>query len=171
MSTLAVNTIQAQTGTTVSVPTGQTLHAPGHVLQVVTETLNPTGHFTTTSGSYVTSANLPSATITPKFSNSKILIHYTHGMQHDNVGQIENTIYRIISGGATTDLSAGNVYGISFKGTSNPSWSETSINWIDLPNTTSAVTYTWYSRSESSNTIFASHSGCTWSAVLMEIAQ
>ena len=35
MSTLAVNTIQAQTGTTVSVPSGQTLHAPGHVLQVV----------------------------------------------------------------------------------------------------------------------------------------
>ena len=80
--------------------------------------------------------------ITPKFSNSKILIHYTHGMQHDNVGQIENTIYRIISGGTTTDLSGGNTYGLSFKGTTNQSWTETSINWVDSPNTTGVVTYT-----------------------------
>ena len=174
-STLSVTHLQGLTSgndaNTIYLDSGHDLHAPGHMIQVVTETLNPTAHFSTTSGSYVTSANLPSATITPKFSNSKILIHYTHGMQHDNVGQIENTIYRIISGGTTTDLSGGNTYGLSFKGTTNQSWTETSINWVDSPNTTSPVTYTWYSRSESSNTIYASHSGCTWTAVLMEIAQ
>ena len=32
MSTLSVNTIQAQTGTTVTVPTGQTFSAPGMIV-------------------------------------------------------------------------------------------------------------------------------------------
>ena len=101
MSTLFVDTINEKT-------TGNGIKVPGHVVQVVTATLNPTAQFATTSTSYVTDGDLPSATITPKFTDSKILIHYTTGMQHDGTGQIENTIYRAISGGATTDLSGGN---------------------------------------------------------------
>lgn len=143
----------------------------GSVLQVVTATNANTGFFTTSSTSYVTdSTNAPSAIITPKATNSVILIRYTIGMQHDGSGQIENTIYRAISGGSTTDLSGGNNYGLSFKGTTNQSWSETSINWVDTPNTTSAVTYTWYSRAESAVSISPTHAGSSWTATLTEIA-
>ena len=164
MSTLFVDTINEKTS-------GNGIKVPGHVVQVVTATLNPTSTFSTTSTSYVTDGDLPSATITPKFTDSKILIHYTTGMQHDGSGQIENTIYRAISGGATTDLSGGNTYGLSFKGTTNQSWTETSINWVDTPNTASAVTYTWYARSENGTSVNAMHHGSTWTATLMEIAQ
>lgn len=164
MSTLFVDTINEKTS-------GNGISIPGHVVQIVTATLNPTAHFSTTSQSYVTDGDLPSATITPKFTNSKILIHYTTGMQHDGSGQIENTIYRAISGGATTDLSGGNTYGLAFKGTTNQSWTETSINWVDTPNTASAVTYTWYSRSENGTSVTPMHVGSVWTALLMEIAQ
>ena len=40
MSTLAVNTLQAQTGSTVSVASGQILYAPGHVIQVINSNTN-----------------------------------------------------------------------------------------------------------------------------------
>ena len=169
-SILKVDQIQLSNGNT---PTAGDLglNDTGTVLQVVTATNAATGFFTTSSTSYVTDAtNAPSATITPKATNSKILIQYTIGMQHDGTGQIENTIYRAISGGSTTDLSGGNTYGLSFKGTTNQSWTETSINWVDTPNTTSAVTYTWYSRAESPVSISPTHGGSTWTATLTEIA-
>ena len=179
MSTLAVNTITAETGNTVSLASGKTLDASqgftppaGHVVQVVTNKSNTSSAFTTTSTSYVTSDNLPKATITPKFSNSKILIRAMVGMQHDATGQVENTIYRI-TGGISTDLSGGNSYGLAFKGTgfSTGFWTECSISWDDSPNTTSAVEYKWYSRAESAASITPNHNGCSISMTLIEIAQ
>ena len=83
MSTLAVNTIQAQTGTTVSVPTGQkiigtdagSIVAPGSVIQITHGRLSNTVVATGVSGSdYIYDIGL-SASITPKFSNSNILIN------------------------------------------------------------------------------------------------
>lgn len=168
-SILKVDQIQLANGNT---PTAGDLgiNDTGTVLQVVTATNPATGFFTTSSTSYVTHAtNAPSATITPKATNSKILIQYTIGMQHDGTGQILNSIFRAISGGATTNLAA-NTYGLSFKGTTNQSWSETSINWVDSPNTTSAVTYTWYSKAETAVSISPTHTGSTWTATLIEIA-
>ena len=83
MSTLAVNTIQAQTGTTVSVPTGQkiigtdagSIVAPGSVIQITHGRLSNTVVATGVSGSdYIYDIGL-SASITPKFSDSNILIN------------------------------------------------------------------------------------------------
>ncbi|QZI94475.1 hypothetical protein MelnitzEXVC044M_195 [Methylophilales phage Melnitz EXVC044M] len=178
MSTLAVNTITAETGNTVSLASGKTLDASqgftppaGHVVQVVTNKSNSPSAFTTSSTSYVTSDNMPKATITPKFSNSKILIQAMIGMQHDATGQIENTIYRT-TGGAATDLSGGNSYGLAFKGTGTGTfWTECNISWDDSPNTTSAVEYKWYSRAESAVSITPNHHGCSISMTLIEIAQ
>ena len=129
------------------------------------------GEFLTTSTSYVTDAVLPTATITPKYSNSLIYISSFIGMQYDNTGQIENTIYRAISGGATTDLSNGNVYGLAFSGGSSTQWDNTSVHWVDTPSTTSAVTYTWYARSETGASVTPRHAGTSAGMVLMEIAQ
>ena len=178
MSTLSVNTIQAETGSTVTVASGHALDASngftppaGHIVQVVTNKTANNSAFTTSSTSYVTSSDMPGATITPKFSNSKILIQAMIGMQYDNTGQIENTIYRT-TGGVATDLSGGSTYGLAFKGVSTgTSWLECSISWDDSPNTTSAVEYKWYSRAESAVSISPAHHSCSVSITLMEIAQ
>ena len=71
MSTLAVNTIQAQTGTTVSVPTGQTLTAPGHVIQVAHHKWSGAATTTSTSLSDVSGSSF---TFTAKQANSKLYI-------------------------------------------------------------------------------------------------
>ena len=144
----------------------------GSILQVVGNNLVPSVQFTTTSASYVTWATAPSQTITLTNSSNKVLINARIGMQFDAADQIENTIYRIISGGSTTDLSGGNTYGLSFHGTSFSGglWKETVITWIDTPATSSAITYTWYARAESGGLIYPDHGGAANTITLMEIA-
>ena len=144
----------------------------GSVLQVVANNSLPSVQFTTTSTSYVTWANAPSATITLTNSSNKVLVTARIGMQFDNGDQIENTIYRIISGGSTTDLSNGNTYGLSFHGTTAVGglYKETVITWIDTPSTASAITYTWYARAESAGLIYPDHGNSANTITLMEIA-
>ena len=89
MSTLAVNAIQAQTGTTVSIPTGQKIVAvdsaaitsPGMVLQVIEEHLN----------TYVTistaGAKVFGNSITTKAANSKILVQLVTCVSNQNLDQ------------------------------------------------------------------------------------
>lgn len=137
----------------------------GVVAQVTSAQVTATTHFSTTSQSYVTGSQFPSLTITPSSTSSKIMIIFRIGMQHDASGQIENTVYR----NSTTDLSNGNTYGLSFSGGSTQGWFNNIITWVDSPNTTSAVRYTWYSRSENGSSVSPVHVGSTWSAVLMEL--
>ena len=56
MSTLAVNTLQAQTGTAVSVASGHRLSLPGHVINV--ESVNFAGTQSTTSQTFIDITNL-----------------------------------------------------------------------------------------------------------------
>ena len=83
MSTLAVNTITTQTGDTVTLPTGKkivgtdagSIVAPGSVIQIAHGRLSNTVVATGVAGSdYIYEIGL-SASITPKFSNSNILIN------------------------------------------------------------------------------------------------
>ena len=124
----------------------------GKVLQVVTSGIDNAAHMVaTTSTSYVTDANLPQATITPISSSSDILIIAHVGMQHDGSDQIENTIYREVSGASAVDLSGGNTYGLAFNGTNGAqTYAGCYINLVDTgrPSGTTATTYKWYGRSE-----------------------
>ena len=126
----------------------------GKVLQVVTSGIDNGAHMVTTSStSYITDANLPQATITPISSSSDILIIAHIGMQHDGSDQIENTIYREVSGASAVDLSAGNTYGLAFNGvvgTGAQIYSGIHANVVDTgrPSGTTATTYKWYGRSE-----------------------
>jgi hypothetical protein len=144
----------------------------GSVIQVVSNNTNPATQFSMTSPTtYTTWASAPSATITLKNSANKVLIIARIGMQWDAGDQIRNTIYRNISGGSSTDLSNGNSYGLSFHGTgfSGGLWKECTITWIDTPSTASAITYQWYSRSESGGTIYPDHGSAANNITLMEI--
>lgn len=94
MSTLAVNTITTQTGDTVTLPTGKkiigtdagSIVAPGSVIQITHGRLSNTVVATGVSGSdYIYDIGL-SASITPKFSNSNILINVNMYVGGDQTG-------------------------------------------------------------------------------------
>jgi len=140
----------------------------GSVIQTVM-TQNQSTQTQSASTTYITFTGAPSASITPLYSNSKILIIARVGMQFDAASQIENTIYR----DATTDLASGNTYGMSFHGVADTAglWKESMITWYDEPGDTSSHTYTWYSRAESAVNMYADHGGATNSMILMEIKQ
>tara|TARA_B100000214_G_scaffold373361_1_gene353534 strand:- start:1123 stop:1701 length:579 start_codon:yes stop_codon:yes gene_type:complete len=144
----------------------------GNIIQVVGDmdaTAGSSG-FSTSSASYVTNSVLPTLSITPSKTSSKIYVSAFIGMQNDQSDQCENTIYRVISGGATTDLSSGNTYGLVFKGGSNAEWGYVGVQFVDSPNTTSQVTYTWYGRAESAGSVYLRHPNTAIGITLMEIA-
>ena len=168
MSTLAVNTIQAQTGTTVSVPTGQILQAPGHVIQMVDAT-GATQTSVTANNTWV--ATNASVSITPKFSNSKIyLSHTAGGLTFAGTGDRGLRIKRAISGGGTSVIHQSTRYGYVSTGDWVP------MNWgvIDVDagyNTTSQLTYTIEIYKGGSGGEARHCDDATWTFVATEIAQ
>ena len=125
----------------VTVPSGHTLYAPGHVIQVVQTTKTDT--FTTTSG--FTPVTGLSATITPKFSTSKILVlgQVTFGLSGSGLDFGGFRLY-----GGTTDLyigaAAGNRARAVFGGYSIVDNGlivlSGSINYLASPNSTAPQT-------------------------------
>ena len=155
--TLSVSHIQGlathSSPTTVSIASGHKLHAPGHILQVVHN--NTIVQVTTNSTSY-TSTTL-SGTITPKFSNSKILVNaFIHcKLRGDHDHGMGFKITRAISGGATSDAWTGAVSYEEYMyasdgGTGSGTFDirgRRPISFLDTPSTTSACTYLVYYRS------------------------
>lgn len=168
MSTLAVNTIQAQTGTTVSVATGQILQAPGHVIQMVDAT-GATQTSTVSNNTWV--ATNASVSITPKFSNSKIYLSHTGGgLTFAGTGDRGLRIKRAISGGATSIIYSSTRYGY----VSTTDW--VPMNWgvVDVDagyNTTSQLTYTIEIYKGGSGGEARHCDDATWTFVATEIAQ
>ena len=168
MSTLAVNTIQAQTGSTVSVPTGQILTAQGHVIQMVDAT-GATQTAVTANNTWV--ATNASVSITPKFNNSKIyLSHTAGGLTYAGTGDRGLRIQRAISGGATSVIYSSQRYGYVSTGDWVP------INWacVDVDagyNTTSQITYTIEIYKGGSGGEARHCDDATWTFVATEIAQ
>ena len=152
VATIKVGKIAAATGTTVNVESGHVLTQPGSVIQTVSNS-NGTA-FTTTSTSYV---NLISVSITPKFSNSKILITGTMFVTHRDYydGRIKLVFD---SGSGNTDITVGSAKaeymvrenGHPSQNFSTSNWGNTcalysakpyGLNFEHSPNTTSAVSY------------------------------
>ena len=75
MSSLRVDNISSRTGSTIYIPSGTSLYAPGHIIQVV-NTYYKTATALSIPASVTTYTDVPgvSATITPKSINSKIYI-------------------------------------------------------------------------------------------------
>ena len=157
MSTLAVNTIQAQTGTTVSVPTGQTLYAPGHVLQVVHHNSGTNGtEFTTTGNTFVSGGSECSITITPKFANS--IIRVTASFNTDSAytdSRPMYTFFRSINGGSYSNLYSANTQGydaiIRNHAIGERLLMQNTMDWYDdNHNTTNSITYRVYFKNQNS---------------------
>ena len=89
MSTLAVNALQAQTGTNISMTSGHTMQAnlhsstvfPAGVVIQVTPVNYDSTNYSTTTNSYIDLAN-PNVTMTPKFASSRIHVVYQVNSYH-----------------------------------------------------------------------------------------
>ena len=144
MSTLKVNSIEARTGTTISVPSGHKLHAPGHVVQVVEAVL--TNDTSTTSTSSMVDTGL-SITITPKKSTNKFYIrfdgHSTTGTGRFRYFTVDRNGTNI--GRTMDDTPAGSYTGkLVYMERDNASTSSThhvSFSIIDTPSTADPITY------------------------------
>jgi hypothetical protein len=133
----------------------------GSVLQVVNATYAT--EISTTSTSFVTS-NI-TASITPKFATSKILIIATDPVQSNGGTSVGVTLFRGTVAGTNLFGSAG--FGYIGGSTYSP---VASVTYLDSPATTSATTYTVGFKSIGGSTVWSTVSGATGSITLMEIA-
>ena len=156
MSNLTVSTISGSvaSGNRVTIPSGQVLYAPGHVIQVVNTTLYTPTAVAIPIGAAI-NTNIPdfTCTITPKSTTSKIVVQVRwfgelsnqtanwdnmFGLKRNGspVGVNPNT-----AGGATGIAMAGLGY-YANDGASTPEIM--SFDFYDSPSTTSATTYQVY---------------------------
>ena len=153
MSKIEVDTIEPQSGTTVTlgasgdtitIPSGATLSnsgtlgsGMGKVLQVVSAT--DSTQRSTTSTSFVTASNTLSVSITPSSASNKIFIICNTTFGNTTQGQAAKaTIFR-----DSTNLGATNGIMNSFSDTGSTR-EQGSMIILDSPNTTSSVTYQAY---------------------------
>jgi len=142
-------------------PNSTTQNSGGQVLQVVSATSSAA--FATSSGSFVSTGF--SASITPKFSTSKILVFCSVRDIYSPANMYANmTMYR-----NSTAIDSTGMAGLYLSGT-NPI-APASLVCQDSPATTSSTTYTLYFRNQNNNgtvTLNANTGLC--SLILMEIA-
>ena len=182
MSTLRVDNLNARTGTKITVPTGTTLYAPGHVVQVVQNTL--TTSVTTTSTSFANTGLV--ASITPIYANSKILVTTNMSIRSAQTGNYAGggiRLVRNLTGSDTTivdsvaDGSGPYSFWTQAGGASSVNILQMhTINYLDSPGTTSSLTYRTQGRLYSSSVTYiyfnpSDNNTGTATIVLMEIAQ
>jgi hypothetical protein len=167
MSTLAVNTLQAQTGTTVSIPTGNkivgtdatSIVAPGMVIQTVTNTSTTTVNSSSTSAS-----DLITASITPQFTNSIIHIEgYVSRMQVSVSSNAYASLY-------IADPS-GSFISTAVMGSAISNSSPMTVFGTHSPSSTSSQTYKLRLSCASGGTSSTGTDGQRYTIKLMEIAQ
>lgn len=148
MSELALGQIKGLSvnANKVTVPSGHTLYAPGHVVQVVQTNKRDT--FTTTTATTWTDITGFSATITPKFATSKILViaDFMANTGGPILGQFRAVRDSTPIGGGDNSGSnrqsgfGGVIYGGIDSYYQYNAWQQ-SFNYLDSPATTSAITY------------------------------
>ena len=136
MSTLRVDNLNARTGSTITVPTGTKLYAPGHVIQVVQA--STTSVVTTTSSSL--SSTGFSCSITPTTATSKILVMMNASLAVATAKGCGLAIYR----GASQIYYDGTNYGAAYFNFASNWRLKVPIIYLDSPATTSVTTYTLY---------------------------
>jgi hypothetical protein len=143
MSTLIVENLQGPSSgsnaNTITIPSGQVLNAPGHVLQVVQSVYSSQN--ATSSASWTNTSF--TGTITPTKNTSKVLalcqipfMSY-NGSSNESIGY--GRLYRDASNYSGYIVVNGYDYGGSGLIVNHTA----ALNWLDSPATTSATTYTF----------------------------
>ena len=136
----------------------------GKVLQVVP---HQNSAFNSTASATFVATN-SAVTITPTSTNSKILIQTNAPLYgNNNNAHVYTTIYRdnINLAGGTSELQ---LFATGSDGMGR--WSNGSMQFLDSPNTTSAVTYTVYLKNSTNGTSFYDANGGMAIITAMEIA-
>ena len=173
MSTLHVENLKGPTSganaNKIIVPTGQTLAAPGHVIQTVH------GHYATTvstSAGGAVETGL-AVSITPKFSSSKILVTVSQNIQTSGSSYCQIALRRGTIGSNT--LLSVMVDPEGYNNSSDEEINQIPFSWLDSPSTTSATRYfVSMARLSGSYNIYAQTASSAQSVstmVLQEIAQ
>ena len=174
MSTLAVNTITAETGNTISLASGKSLsvpagvYSPGSVVQIKE---GATGTSFTTTSTTIAATNL-SQLITPKFQTSKffIAVQWNANLNGQASDGIQVNIYRSIGGATATALGDEQISynGIAGQGSTHHC-EYTSL--VDTPNTTSQISYQFWARSHSGTNVRIAADWGFMRMTVMEVAQ
>lgn len=122
---------------TVLIPSGQTLHAPGHVIQVVTNTYSTE----TTSGSTSYTDTGLTGTITPTSTSSKMLVlcNLCSAGVVQTSGADAKGNYKLLRG--STDLMEALTRSYDYGNSGHIMFGQFLMSWLDSPSTTSATTY------------------------------
>ena len=142
----------------IGVTSSDKVHIPGHVMQVVSP-YNNTGYTSTTSTSYV--ATTLSASITPTFTTSKILIIITGGVYQSTGGSGNYAIFR----------NGANILNNQIQSQNTNQWTTQAGVAYDSPASTSSLTYAVYMKTDSNSVYWGGDSPLTNTITLMEIAQ
>jgi hypothetical protein len=145
------------------------VHIAGHVVQVVRSSFTA-AHNTTTSTSFSSMGSPFNLAITPKFSNSIILIDVM--LNPYVAGNGDTGAYNIHNGSGQLGH-ASNGFGIvPPTGGSNGQYRHFNINASDTASSTSTITYQVYHRSDNASvTFYGNHANFTNHIRLTEIAQ
>jgi hypothetical protein len=145
-----------------------TIVPAGTVLQVVSATYS-TQTSTTTNGTFIDTGL--TASITPLFSTSKILVLLNHnGIGKSNDNSANDMTIRLYRG--ATLIATPTVYSMYTATAFTWFGSCSTLSLLDSPATTSSTTYkTQFNNSDGGGTIFIQQSGATSTLTLMEIAQ
>jgi len=159
-SILKLDTLQTPSGIGVITSPNKVVY-PGAILQTVNAVTNT--QFSTASTTYVSSGF--TATITPIYSTSKILVMYTCGGVESNAGgSLTKGAIQIWRGGSSV-FTVSNSILYTTMGSAGPA-----ANFYDTPNSTSAITYTMYFLSNT-GTFYVGTNGSSNTLTLLEIAQ
>ena len=135
-------------GNVVTVPTGHTLYAPGAVIQVVHETINTEKSNATGLTDSVWQFTGVTASITPKFATSKILIQYNQSYFWQSDGPAAQGHGTQLRRGSSTVLTTRKGFAGFYldpgDASNNRHHGYEYCAHMDSPNTTSAVTYNVY---------------------------
>tara|TARA_B100001057_G_scaffold305774_1_gene305930 strand:- start:176 stop:697 length:522 start_codon:yes stop_codon:yes gene_type:complete len=173
MSKIEVNEIAARTGTNISIPSGSVLHAPGHVIQVVQSSGGGTVSISGGS-SWHSSHSDTQVSITPQFTSSKIFVAYNiWGFLSGANKHLAWDLARSI-GGSETRFGSSYTYGMGSvynDGSYDEQQLMCHVEYLDSPNTISAITYIPKFQNTNSGTMGVGNSGRLSTITAMEIAQ
>ena len=150
---------------------GVTTTGGGGIVQI---TMGRTNNRTENTSTSFNATNLE-ATITPKFSTSKIYIQVS-GDGNTNHGSgsetIFLTIYRSIDGGSFSNMGHSSTGFTQIRNDSSRTHAPVCINYLDNPNTTAAVVYKVYMRSSGGTQVeFPADNGQAYSYMhLLEVS-
>lgn len=163
MSTLTVQNLRGVSPSNrIAVPTGHTLYAPGHVVQVVQTVKTDTWSAAPAATTYAVVTGL-AVSITPTSANSKILVQLnmwigTQGYLFKGLVKRNGTPIGI--GDQAGSRPRASFAGGPYAGGSNEAYSMSQIafNFLDSPASTSSCTYTVEAANYSTLTVFVNRS-------------